>query len=368
MENQEVNQGQVEETSSFSFVSDEEAAQALSNETIQEAPPVEEQPVQQEAPVESEASDFDAVLGGDITEQQGQTETQVEDQYSPEEIEAAVQMYLSDRLGREISSLEDLQGGGGYEDERIQAIADFVSETGRDPSDWFAYQSLNPDQMDDTTAIQVQMATDYPNLSHQEIETLMTNKYKVDENLYTEEEVRLSKLQMKIDAENARKVVSEYREKYAAPESQSGLSEEEMAMEQQAIDDWTNQSLQGINDLRGVEFDLGNGNSFKFGLSDQYKSNLSRRSQNIDNYFDQYISEDGTFDHDTFNVHRSVVDNIDSIVQSIYKQGLADGQRGLVNQAANVRVNTPQGSVQPQEDSLTAQLREAMGGNSAWSF
>ncbi len=243
MENQEVNQGQVEETSSFSFVSDEEAAQGLSEEPTQEAPSVEEQPVQQDAPVESEASDFDAVLGGDITEQQGQTETQVEDQYSPEEIEAAVQMYLSDRLGREISSFEDLQGGGGYEDERIQAIADFVSETGRDPSDWFAYQSLNPDQMDDTTAIQVQMATDYPNLSHQEIETLMTNKYKVDENLYTEEEVRLSKLQMKIDAENARKVVSQYREKYAAPESQSGLSEEEMAMEKQAIDDWTNQSF-----------------------------------------------------------------------------------------------------------------------------
>lgn len=368
MENQEVNQGQVEETSNFSFVSDQEAAQGLSGEANQEDAPVEEQPVQQEAPVQPEASEFDAVLGGEITEQQGQTETDGGYDYTPEEIDAAVQMYLSDRLGMDINSYEDLQGGGGYEDERIQAIADFVSDTGRDPSDWFAYQSLNPDQMDDMTAIQVQMATDYPNLSHQEIETLMNNKYKIDENLHTEEEVRLSQLQMKIDAENARKVVSQYREKYAAPESQGGLSEEEAAMELEAIQDWTDQNLEGIQDLRGVEFDLGNGNSFRFGLSDQYKTNLGQRSIDIDGYFDQYISEDGSFDHDTFNVHRSVVDNIDSIVQSIYKQGLADGQRGLVNQAANVRVNTPQGNVQPQEDSLTAQLREAMGGNSAWSF
>ena len=88
----------------------------------------------------------------------------------------------------------------------------------------------------------------------------------------------------------------------------------------------------------------------------------------VENYLDQYMFNDGSFDHDSFNIHRSVIDNIDTIVQSIYKQGLADGQRGLVNQAANINVNTPRQGAAPQEDTLSAQLREAMGGGSTWSF
>ena len=49
-------------------------------------------------------------------------------------------------------------------------IAQFVEETGRSPQDWFAYQSLNPSEMDDVTAVRVQMASEYPNLAPEEVE------------------------------------------------------------------------------------------------------------------------------------------------------------------------------------------------------
>ena len=371
MENQEVTQNQVEDNSNWSFVSDEEASNALSDEQQPtsspqpEREPEPQEPVQQ--PSNPETSGFDAVMGEEETYEQDY-QTQGSDQgFSEEEIEYAVQQYVSDRLGVDIESLEDLRSmsGGNEMDERIQAIADFVAETGRDPGDWFAYQSLNPDNMDDVTAIQVQMATDYPNLSHEEITTLIQNKYKLDENIHTEEEVRLSKLQMKIDAENARDLVAEYRERYAAPEFED---QDEFAVSEEDVQMWLEDVYQNVDDLQGVEFDLGNGNSFRFGLSNQYKSSLASRNEQIEDYFDQYVLNDGSFDHDSFNIHRSVIDNIDTIIQSIYKQGLADGQRGLVNQAANINVNTPRQGAAPQEDTLSAQLREAMGGGSTWSF
>ena len=41
-------------------------------------------------------------------------------------------------------------------DERVEAIARFVQETGRDPQDWFRYQQLNASEMDDMTAVKMQ--------------------------------------------------------------------------------------------------------------------------------------------------------------------------------------------------------------------
>ena len=101
-------------------------------------------------------------------------------------------------------------------DERIKR-ANFVQDTGRDPQDWFIYQQLNPSEMDDMTAIRVQMATEYPNLSQDEIGMLVSSKYKLDPDQHSDEEVKLSQLQMKIDAENARRGIDEMRLQYQAP-------------------------------------------------------------------------------------------------------------------------------------------------------
>ena len=79
--------------------------------------------------------------------------------------------------------------------------------------------------MDDVTAIQVQMSSDYPNLSQDEVVTLMNSKYKLDPDLHTEDEVKLSQLQLKIDAQNARQAIDELRDQYAAPEVQQSNDE-----------------------------------------------------------------------------------------------------------------------------------------------
>ena len=98
---------------------------------------------------------------------------------------------LAKGLGETSASFDDLttqQQEQRELDERIAAIAEFVENTGRDPRDWFVYQSMNPSEMDDLTAIQVQMASDYPNLSQEEVSTLISSKYKLDPDLYSEDE------------------------------------------------------------------------------------------------------------------------------------------------------------------------------------
>lgn len=356
----ELNQPQGEDLSNWSFVSDEEVAAAQAPQQEQVQTPVETAP-QPEAEVSEAPSETP-----EPQEPQQEVEVeQPEQEMSNEEFEASVLGYLSERLGRSVNSFDELTPQQEAQlDERVEAISKFVSETGRSPQDWFLYQSLNTSEMDDMTAISIDMTAKYPNLSQEEVNTLIGSKYKLDSNLHTEEEIKLSQLQLKMDAESARTSISELRDGYAAP--QQSENQEPTSI---VSDEWLSDMRQELNSLEAVEFDLGNGQTFNFGIEDGYRTQLAEKNSRLDDFFDPYVQQDGSWDHDKFNTHMAVLDNIEAIVSSVYRQGQADGQRGLVDQAANVSTKTPnQANVQPTEDSLSAQLREAMGGSSTLSF
>ena len=343
-----------EQNDGITFLDEEEGKEALARETS-ESVEQQELPAQ---PTPQESQEPEQLLQDNV-DQPVASQPEGETQYSPQDVEGAVLEFLSERLGRDIASLDDLTAQQQEQrelDERISAIASFVEETGRDPQDWFIYQQLNPSEMDDMTAIQVQMASDYPNLSQEEVSLLLSSKYKIDPDLHSEDEVKLSQLQMKIDAENARKGIDEMRLRYQTPERQA---QEETSL----IDDgWVSNMQSELDALDGIDFDLGNGNTFTFGMDETYKGQLAEKNARLDEFFDPYVREDGSWDYDMLNMHRAVIDNVDRIVQSVYRQGMADGQRGIVQNAANASPTSPnQGNAQPAGDPLAQQLREALG-------
>mgnify|MGYP003108498366 FL=1 len=284
--------------------------------------------------------------------------TEETQEYTDSDYEEAVLSYMSERLGREFSSFDDFSTPQQKAlDERIESIARFVEETGRSPQDWFAYQSLNPSEMDDVTAIRVSMASEYPSLSAEELNVLVNSKYKLDPDLNSEEEVRLAQVQLKVDAQNAKQKIEELRSQYQAPEVKQSESVEPIVDEA-----WVSQMSREVDQMTGLEFDLGNDKSFTFGLDDAYKSQLKQKNARLDEYFDPYVNDDGNWDYDKLSAHRAVVDNIDAIVASAYKQGLGDGQRTLVDRAANVQSQTPTETGANQSNPLTDQLKQIMLG------
>ena len=116
--------------------------------------------------------------------------------------------------------------------------------------------------------------------------------------------------------------------------------------------------------MEGLEFDLGNGKNFSFGIDDKYKSELIEKNSQLENYFDPYVRQDGSWDYDKLSSHRTVVDNIDKIVSSAYRQGMSDGQKGIVSNAANISSGTPQ-ETPTTENPLQGQLKNILRGNSS---
>jgi len=244
-------------------------------------------------------------------------------------------------------------------DPRIAVIADFVEKTGRSPEDWFRYQALDPSEMDDRTAMRVHMASEYPSLGNDEIDLLISSKYKTDENVFSEEEVRLSTLQLKIDAEKARQNVGSLREAYTLPaEGSSNVVETENPFDVE----WSRSNAQSLTELGEIAFELPGGREFNYGVSTDYRNELAKDNGNMTEFFDKYVDNTGNWDHDLWNMHRTVTDNLPNILQSIYQQGMSDGQRNVVEKAANIDASNPTANPeQSQRDSVAQQVLDALG-------
>jgi hypothetical protein len=279
-------------------------------------------------------------------------------QYTQEDVEGAVLGFLSERLGRQVTSFDDFAQPRQL-DERIETIARFVEETGKRPEDWFAYQRLNTSEMDDMTAIRVQMAADNPTLSNDEINLLVQSKYRLSSEA-SEDDKRLVQLQMKMDGQKAKAAIEDLRQGYKAPEVQPTAAEPEKLV----AEAWVSEMAENVDAMTGLEFDLGNENTFMFGLEDDYKNELKYKNANLENYFDPYVREDGSWDYDLLSSHRTVIDNIDRIVQAAYRQGMSEGQRGVVQNAANVQAKAPDDvSGQQNSNPLGEQVKQILQRN-----
>jgi len=284
---------------------------------------------------------------------------------SDEEIEATMLEYLSERLGRQVTSFDEIGGQQDMSveiDERVAAINKFVRETGRDPQDWFTYQALNPSEMDDLTAVKSQLKNQYGDLSDSDLNLLIENKYKLDADLYEDSEVRLSQIQLKMDADKARQEIEGLRSQYAAPKQQESASVEPESF----IDDnWINTMSAEVDALDGIEFQVTKDKAFTFGLEDNYKNQLKSKNEKIEDFFSSYVDGSGQWDFEKWNMHQAVLDNIETIVKTAYQQGLGEGQRGLVEKAANVSPAQPNqtGVEGGNVPSIEEQVKQALGLN-----
>ena len=336
---------------------------------VEEAPePVQETP---EPAPQPEPEPQEVVFRQEYTEPQAPTQEPARPQAIDED--AIALQKLSERLNMKFDSFDDVSQQFNRKadiDPRVAAINEFVTETGRSVDDWYKYQSLNTSEMDDSRAVRMQMQMEHPNLTSEEVDTLMNNKYKLDTDRYTDEEIATSAVELKVAADKARQSIEEIREAFATPDPNRTAEDEFMS----PIDDqWVASMSKEVDNLDGISFDLPTGKTFTYGLADQYKSTLKEKNANLESFFDSYVSDDGKWDYDLLNSHRAVMDNIDNIVNAVYRQVMSDGQRRVVHQASNVAPVTPQSqqvdtSAEAQRNKIIDQLAAAMGGDKGMTF
>lgn len=272
---------------------------------------------------------------------------------------------ISERLGTTVSDFDTLTKALSTPaeiDARVAAINDFVKATGRGPEDWYEYQKLNPSEMDDVSAVRNSLIMEHSNLSPDEVNLLMNSKYKLNDDFASEDELAMAKLSLKMDAESARQKLNDFREKYNSPASQGFDTQSPITEE------WVRNMSKEVSQFEGLVFDLPSGKNFTFGIDDKYRQTLVNKNSKLEEFFDDYVFDDNTWNYEKLNAHRALIDNIDNIVNSVYRQGLSDGQRKVVETAANIQPSGNKVSREPSNNPIADQLRDALGGSNRLSF
>jgi hypothetical protein len=280
------------------------------------------------------------------------------DEPTEEETLSFIDSFLQEKYGSGLEDILSQQSNNADIDERLLPILQFVKDTGRSPEDWFRYQMLNPTEMDDLSAVRMQISTEYPELSTQDINDLIESKYKIGDDYLDEKEQKLGQLQLKIDANKARREIDGLRSGYLARTEMVNATSNEV--ESIVDDNWLQEMSSEVDALEGIDFEISAGKTFTFGLNDSYKNNLKSKNAQLDSFFDQYVEQNGQWNHELFSMHRTVVDNIDEIVKAVYGQGLSDGQRKIVQNVANIDSSQPTVGPGGQRNSLLEQIENIM--------
>lgn len=286
------------------------------------------------------------------------------------DLDSLVLNYYNEKFGTSLTTWDELNRSSAPEEltpsipESVKVISDFVEKTGRSPLDWFRFQQLNPSEMDDLTVVKISLANENPDLTPKELDLLLDRKYKLDDSRFDEAEVEYSQLQLKMDAKRARKEIDDVRNGYQLPV----VNEEASGVQSPIDENWVSSMSRTVDNMEGLTFEVAKGKEFTFSLDDKYKGTLKDKNAQLDQFFDPYVDTNGEWNHELLSSHRAIIDNIDAIVSAAYAQGLGEGQRKIVEKAANIDASSP---VQQATDKnpLEQQIINAfMGGDKMMRF
>ena len=327
----------------------------VTNEEPSEEVVSEEEP-QQEEEIEKGSS----FKYGNTVEQESEEEQIVYD-------DEVILNLLSEKLGRKIDNFDSLnepQQETIELDEELEVALRFKKETGRSLNDYMLYQSLNTSEMDDMNAVQLKYQMDYPELTPEDRELLINSTYKIDESLYDEDEIRLSKIKLKTDASRAKKEIESLRANYLVPEP-NAKAQQEQPKESIFNDAWRSEMDKTVDKFTSLEFELGDGNeALTFAVDQKYLKSLKDSNQNVESYLDRYVKDDRSWNHELFNAHKLVIDKIQDIVKEAYKQGVSGGQRKLVETTSNASKETRQNVGSGVKDNSLVDVLKQIKGSS----
>ena len=331
--------------------------------TGDENQPDESQPIAEE---QSNVIDLTGESSLNTEETTNVDEPEVYQQEEGEEIsdDEIVLQYLSEKLGRDITSFDNLSNteyeteSNDFASEQLRVINDYVKNTGRTVQDYLNTQTVDLSDVSDDAVLKEYLRLDNPDLTEAELNDYMTATYKMDKEEYSTRDMNAGKVQLKNDARAAREYFNEVKEEYAMPNESfdTGVSEEERG-------EWLGQMESEVDDLEGLSFEMNDqGEEFVYNLDDEARNEIKNYNSNLENFFDKYVDQNGDWDFDALNTDMYILNNVDKIIRGVANQYRSKGTESVINEIKNPSFNQDkQEAPQRQESTLDMLRRQILG-------
>jgi hypothetical protein len=237
--------------------------------------------------------------------------------------------------------------------ENIQSLVDFMNETGGTMED---YVRLNHDysKIDDQSLVTEFYKASKPHLNSEEINFLMEDKFKYDEEIDEPRDIKKKQLAFKEEVAKARKELDAMKDKYyqeiklrpgVTQDQQKALDFYNRYNEQQGVaekqqQDFANTTKQHFNEeFKGFNFSLG---EKKFRYKPQNPSEVGKSQTDINNWLTNFIDKEGNVT-DVSGYHKALYAamNADKIANHFYEQGRADGVKNVIDSSKNLSNDKP---------------------------
>jgi len=347
-----------------------EVVQPESKQNIVDLTGDENQAVESEQPVTQEQSNVIDLTGEsslnteettNVEEQPQTSQPQEGEEISDDEV---VLQYLSEKLGRDLTSFDDLNTtseqteSNDFASEQLQVINEYVKNTGRTVQDYLNTQTVDLTNVSDDALMKEYLRLDNPDLTDAELNDYMATTYKTDKEEYNARETNAGKVQLMKDAKAARDYFNKVKEDYAIPTEvdDPGVSEAERG-------EWLSQMETEVNDLEGLSFSMNDqGEEFVYNLDDEARQEIKGYNSDLENFFDKYVDESGKWDFDALNTDMYIMNNIDKIVRGVANQYRSKGTESVINEIKNPSfTQDKQSTPQKQESTLDMLRRQILG-------
>ena len=146
-----------------------------------------------------------------------------------------VLQYLSEKLGRDINSFDDLNNNNqpvesnDFASDQLKVINDYIKNTGRTVQDYINTQTVDLSNVSDEAVLREYIRLDNPKLTDAELNDYLTETYRTDKEKHSAREMNAGKVQLTKDAKAARDYFNQIKQEYAMPSEskQQVLSDED---------------------------------------------------------------------------------------------------------------------------------------------
>jgi len=306
-------------------------------------------------------------------------EQPVEEQPVLEEITEEEVVEQTQELQEDIVDAIQEQKESGVElPENIQKVVDFISDTGGSLED---YVKLNQDysKYEDDTLLREFYAQTKPHLNRDEIDFLMEDNFKYDEESDEERDLKRKKLALKEQVANAKSHLDGQKSKYyeeikagsrLAPEQKKAIDFFDR-YEKEAKDNEKHQSIflkktENVftENFKGFDYKVGE-KKYRFNVKDAEK--IKNTQSDINNFTKKFLNEKNEMS-DATGYHKSLFTamNPDLVANHFYEQGKADAIKDSVARSKNIDM-APRGTHEKVANASGFQVK-AISGESSNDF
>jgi len=301
-----------------------------------------------------DGSDEATVAAPEQEEVQAQEEAQVESI-----VEEVTQEEVNEATEQVEEAIAEAEVTGNPLPESIQKLVTFMDETGGDLNDYMKLNT-NVDELDNMTALKSYYESTKPHLSSEEVDFLLEDNFKYDEEYDDEKDIMRKKLALKEEVASAKLHLEGQKSKYyeeikngskLTPEANKALQffnryNEEQEVTKTTVEKQRNAFDQKTNNLfndefKGFEYNIGD-KKFRYNVKNVQE--IKNTQSDINNFVKRFLAEDNTMS-DAKGYHKSLYTamNADNIAQHFYEQGKADALKDSIAKSKNVSMQPRQG-------------------------